>query len=489
MTRANPEHFWIYPERDELLREYFEAGYSDAEIAEFLDAPSAGSVRSRRAQLGLTHIERLERVERWVSLTPDELALVHRAAAVSRAPSPTAWASAVVANRVDEVLERRKRPTERRARLPRFKRAKKLDLRFTPDELARLKDVADGAGMGVSDWARVEILREAHEVLGRFPAPGDLPRPEGRSKTICFVMSVSEDDLVYRAAELAGLKPSTWGYDVIAREMELSGVRVANIEWTPEAERTIRAMFEAGATDRAIAEHLGVKTSAIIGFRRRRGLEKKRWTPEREAVVREMVEAGASDAEIGEALGVTAKAITGFRQKRRILRQWTWTPEREEIVRRMFAAGASDAKIARRVGSTRRGVQVFRSRAGIVRDVFWTRERDLQLKDMFERGLSDAEIADALGVSLTAAKSRRQLLRLSRAERTGPRLAEEPKREEMCLHFTPRQSVVVKGLAQRVAKPPGTWIRETLLEAASRAVEADERRVANTRVLKRRLMA
>ncbi len=354
-----------------------------------------------------------------VDVTPEQRDLIKRAAEAMRMSVP-AWSSAVIMNRVDEV----------RARLKRLKRLNPRRtaqswMRFTEAERKNLDDVTRAVGIPLSHWIRIELLREAHDVLyGLEPIQVGRPRVSGRSEQVCALVTVHEDDLIFEAAEMEGLSPSAWAYDILVHEIESSGLRAANpkggkmIPWTDEEKALLHRMFEEGRSDRYMADRMGKDVGAIQRARFRLGLTRRaKWTPRMVQDLTRLFQAGSSDAEIAEVLGTTRQSVKQQRQKLGLRREGL-SPAIKQLAREYFELGFSATETAEQMGLTRHQVSDMWGSMGLRKSVRWTPELEQKVRDLYHAGASDAEIGKAIGISTKAAGAKRFRLGLP-SEREG----------------------------------------------------------------------
>jgi len=174
---------------------------------------------------------------------------------------------------------------------------------------------------------------------------------------------------------------------------ELHGLPVAHT-WTDEENELLGT-----ASDRVIAERIGVSRYAVAEQRRRLGISRRPepWTPDQIAVL-----GTASDREVGRRIGRSESAVHRKRESLGIpstLVRWTDA----EIAQ---LGTASDPEVARKLGRHPASVQSKREKLGIAPFTpRWTAEELSWLGTD-----SDKAVARALGRTLEAVKLRRQKL-------------------------------------------------------------------------------
>lgn len=412
------------------LRRLVSDGLSDEQIGERMGR-SPKAIRARRIKLGLVR-ERgdTRRLRRGggaavnVELTLEERDLVTRAAEATGAFSPREWGAAVISNRIEEVEKRldRRRRRQRKKNSARAGRVQ-MQLWFTTDERDVIKRVAKATGYSMGKWVRIELLREAHDVLhGYDPVSLEPPTPPNRTQQVCAALTVEEDDLVHEAAQLQGIRKATWAYAVLAGEIEASGARVQNPKggyhkpWSPKMKKDLASLFKAGKKDPEIAAAMGLDVEAVKNARYRLGLVRRvKWTPETQALLRRMFEQGADDAEIAAAIpGATRAGVKNMRRKLRLQREMGIGPQFETLVKEFFELGYTVAETAEQTGLTQPQVSEARARLGLRKLGRWTEVQKTQLRELYEAGLSDREIGTAMGVGARSAESMRRRLGLPR---------------------------------------------------------------------------
>ena len=187
--------------------------------------------------------------------------------------------------------------------------------------------------------------------------------------------------------------------------------------WTPEKDRRLREMVDAGLSNEEIARELGYSPSFIIDKKKSLGLRIKqvaKWTDESINRLREMVEAGIKVEEIARALGCSRNAVThkmsrlGLKSKIRYVptAPTSWTPEKEQRLREMVAAGASNAEIAQSLGFSVGSINEKKKRLGLRKKRtsyrLWTEETEARLRELVESGVSAAAIGEELGLAPSA---------------------------------------------------------------------------------------
>ena len=158
--------------------------------------------------------------------------------------------------------------------------------------------------------------------------------------------------------------------------------RGPNFEWTPAAERFLRAKLAAGWTDRRIASALGCYDMTVRRNREAAGLagnnhprrEEFDWGPDDDATVRAGHAGGLTDSQIAAALG---RGLTNHnvrsRRKQLGLAARAKRSKAEafrEAVAALRAVRLTDYEIAARLGAARVTVSAARRRAGLT-ERFW----------------------------------------------------------------------------------------------------------------------
>ena len=161
-------------------------------------------------------------------------------------------------------------------------------------------------------------------------------------------------------------------------ELLLPGSRPGKYDWARG-----RALYEEGASDRAIAEELGCSVPAVFAWREREKLPSIDGKKEIDwARGRALYEGGASDRAIAGELGCSVTAVFEWRKREKLpsvvgKEKLDWARGRA-----LYEKGLSDRKIAQALGAHPESVRKWRNREGLPPNSCGGRQRKEKENDL-----------------------------------------------------------------------------------------------------------